>query len=305
MVGSSNTDLVARIGRFPSLGESLTGTDFAIGFGGKGANQAVMAARLGAHVSVVTRLGRDAFGEAYLAHYRAEGVDVAGVVLDDEAASGVTSIWVEEASGLNTMAYVPGANGRLSPADVRAAAGRIATADVLICQLEVPHETTLEAMTVAHEALPGGPLVLLNPAPVPPTPVPDALLAAADLLVVNEEEAAHFTGVAVASEAAAFAAARRLSERIGGPAIVTLGARGAVLAEPGAEPHALPAPSVRAVDTTGAGDAFVGCLATLLAEGLPLLEAVERTIRVAARTVERPGAQSSYPTRAEVADLLR
>ena len=126
MVGSSNTDLVARIDRFPTLGESLTGSDFSIGFGGKGANQAVMAARLGARVTVVTRLGRDAFGDAYLAHYRDEGVDVSGVARDDEAASGVTSIWVEAASGLNTMAYVPGANGRLSPADVRAAAGAIA-----------------------------------------------------------------------------------------------------------------------------------------------------------------------------------
>ena len=166
MVGSSNTDLVARIDRFPTLGESLTGSDFSIGFGGKGANQAVMAARLGARVTVVTRLGRDAFGDAYLAHYRDEGVDVSGVARDDEAASGVTSIWVEAASGLNTMAYVPGANGRLSPADVRAAAGAIAAADLLICQLEVPHEATLEAIAVAREvraggAWPRGPLVLV------------------------------------------------------------------------------------------------------------------------------------------------
>ncbi len=304
MVGSSNTDLVARIPRLPHLGECLTGTSFQIGFGGKGANQAVMAARLGAQVTVVTRLGRDTFGEAYVRHYQDEGVDTSHVVLDDTS-SGATLILVDEPTGLNTMAYVPGANGRLSPDDIAGAVDAIVSSEVLLCQLEVPVEATLEAFRVARRGGAGRrPLTVLNAAPVPGRPLPPELLELADILVANEEEAAFLVGSPVESLEETADAAAALASRWGCATVLTLGSRGVVRVEAGGVPRHVAAPVLQAVDTTGAGDAFVGSLGFLLASGDPLERAVERAVAIASLTVMRPGTQSSFPRRDDIREQL-
>lgn len=301
MVGSSNTDLVARIPRLPRLGECLTGSTFEIGFGGKGANQAIMAARLGARVAVVTRVGRDVFGDAYVRHYHDEGIETEHVAIDDARSSGATLILVDEPTGLNTMAFVPGANGALSPDDIAAARDAIASGDVLLCQLEVPVETTLEAFRVARTSpLEHHPLTLLNAAPVPGRALPPELLDLTDILVANEEEAEFLMGEPVESVGQAMAAAASLAERWACATVLTLGSRGVVHADRGAAPCHVAAPLLQAVDTTGAGDAFVGSLACLLAGGDPLPLAAERAVEVASLTVLRPGTQASYPTRDEV-----
>lgn len=304
MVGSSNTDLVARVPRLPHLGECLTGTSFETGFGGKGANQAIMAARLGASVTVVTRLGSDVFGEAYARHYRDEGIDTDHVVFDGARSSGVALILVDEPTGLNTMAYVPGANGGLAPADIRAAREPIVTSDVLLCQLEVPFESTQETFAIARGLDPPRPITILNAAPVPRDPLPGSMLDLADILVANEEEAEFLTGEPVDSTARALRAAEMLSDQWSCATILTLGPLGVVFADCGRPAQHLTAPSVQAADTTGAGDAFVGSFAYLLASGEALRPAVERAVQVASLTVQSRGSQASFPTRAEVLERL-
>ncbi len=304
MVGSSNTDLVARVPRLPHLGECLTGTSFETGFGGKGANQAIMAARLGARVSVVTRLGSDAFGEAYVRHYRDEGIDTEYVVFDESRSSGATLILVDEPTGLNTMAYVPGANGGLAPADIRAALEPIVTSDVLLCQLEVPFESTQETFAIARGLDPPRPITILNAAPVPRDPLPSSMMDLTDILVANEEEAAFLTGEPVDSTTRALRVAEMLNDQWSCATILTLGPLGVVFADRGRPAELLAAPTVQAVDTTGAGDAFVGSLSYLLAIGEALPLAVERAVQVASLTVQRSGSQASFPFRDEVLERL-
>jgi ribokinase len=305
MVGSSNTDLVARVPRLPHLGECLTGSSFNIGFGGKGANQAIMAARLGAHVAVVTRLGRDTFGEAYVRYYQEEGIDTRHIALDAGRSSGATLILVDEPTGLNTMAFVPGANGGLAVADVHAAREAITASDVLLCQLEVPIETTQASFRVAHEDGAGRrPMTILNVAPVPEGPLPGGLLELTDVLVANEEEAAYLVGRRLVSVDDTAAAAAELAARWGCAAVLTLGRGGAIHVDRGGTPRHVAAPVLQAVDTTGAGDAFVGSLGYLLATGQPLPLAVERAVGIASLTVMKPGTQASFPGRAEVRDAL-
>jgi ribokinase len=289
----------------PVQGETLTGSGFEIGFGGKGANQAIMAARLGARVTVVTRLGRDVFGDAYLRHLRQEGVDTRFVTIDPERHSGIALILVDEPTGLNAIAYLPGANGAVSPADGRAAREPIEAADVLLCQLEVPLEAVLEAFRIASAGS-GGPVTVLNvaPVPVPPEPLPEELLRLADILVANELEASYLSGTDARTRDDALTAATLLADRWSCAAIVTLGAGGVAWAEPGGSARHIAAPEVRAVDTTGAGDAFVGSLGYVVASGMPLDLAVERATAVATLTVLEHGAQSSFPDRALVRKRL-
>ena len=304
MLGSSNTDLVTRVSRLPQLGECLTGRRFQVNHGGKGANQAVLAARLGADVSVVTRLGSDIFGENYLRHYRDEGIETSHVVVDDTLPSGATLVMVDEDTGLNTMVYAPGSNGALSVEDVRAAREAIVTADVLLCQLEVPVVATLEAFRHALDVGDDGPLRILNAAPIPPGSLPDELLELADVLVVNEEEAAYFSSAPVDTVDDAMVVTQRLAERWRCTTILTLGERGAVASVAGADPWRQEVGKVQAVDTTGAGDAFVGALAFLLSSDTALPAAVRRACEIAAMTVLRDGAQPSYPTREYVRGAL-
>ena len=305
VVGSSNVDYVARAARLPKVGETVFGHTFLTSFGGKGANQAAMAARLGARVTMVSRIGRDGPGREVLENFRALGIDARHVTFDGSASTGVALIAVDD-QGRNLLVAVPGANRDLSPADVERAAGAIRAADVLVCQLEVPLETTLRALQIAREGEAAGRRVftLLNPAPLPDRPLPPELLGLADVVVPNETEAEKLTGLPVETLPQVEAAARRLLEMGAARVIVTLGGRGALLAVRGAGARHFPAVPVEAVDSTGAGDAFVGALAWLIGRGDELEGAVRRAGAIAAVSVTRPGAQVSYPRAEEIPHLL-
>ncbi|MFO7323926.1 MAG: ribokinase [Chloroflexota bacterium] len=302
MVGSCNVDLVARVPRTPAPGETLIGSSFKIGFGGKGANQAVMAARLGGDVTVVGRLGRDVFGEDTLRNFREQGINTDYVSFDDELSSGVAVITVDENTGQNSIVIVPGANYSLVPEGVRAAAPAIQSADVVLCQLEIRLDATLEAFRLAKTAEGRQPLTILNPAPA--AELPAELLALTDIIIPNELEAAALTGLPVTTAEQAEAAARALQQRGPRNVIITLGSQGALYVEGDAPARHVAAQAVKAVDTTGAGDAFVGSLAVLLGEGRSLAQAVEQASAIATRSVLQHGTQSSFPQRAEVADIL-
>jgi ribokinase len=295
-VGSANVDLAFRAACLPRPGETLTGSTFQLAFGGKGANQAVAAARLGARAGLVARVGQDLFGRQLRQHFLAEGLDCTHVTTDPSQPSGVASITVDD-QGRNCILVVAGANGRLAPADVRAAADAIGTARILLCQLEVPVATTHAALQIARAA---GVTTVLNPAPA--APLADDLLALADLCVPNETEAERLTGLAVTNHAQAEAAARQLQARGAKTVLVTLGAQGVLVVEQ--QVRHVPGLSVQAVDTTGAGDAFIGGLAVFLAEGLALEQATARACAVAALSVTRLGAQAALPTRAELESFL-
>jgi ribokinase len=285
-------DLVTRVSRLPTAGETLHGKSFAIGYGGKGGNQAVMAAKLGAKVTLVTRVGRDDFGDAAMANYRSFGLDLRYVRQDALHATGVAPIFVDDAAE-NCIVIVAGANSALTPADVHIAAQAITSAGVVVCQLEIPLETVQSALALARTA---GIPTILNPAPA--AAVPDALWALTDIAVPNESEAALLTGLPVDDDAQAERAARALLAR--GPRVVvlTLGRRGSLVVTSGETVHVAPLEEVRAVDTTGAGDAFVGTLAVCLAAGLTVVDAAHRANLVAGLSVTRAGTQTSFPDRA-------
>lgn len=299
MVGSSNTDLIARVPRLPTPGETLHGHSFRVGFGGKGANQAVMAARLGAQVTVVTKLGRDTFGEETLFNFRQQDIDTSHVLFDDTAASGVALIAVDENNGQNSIVIVRGANDALTPDDVRAASAAITDAQLVLCQIEIPLATTHEAFRIAREA---NVRTILNPAPA--APLPGDLMPLTDILIPNEVEIEMLVAYKVEDDRQLIEAARALQAR--GPQIivVTLGSRGVVVVNGEQEPEWIAAEKVKAVDTTGAGDAFVGSFAYLLASGRPVDDAARRATAIATRSVLKPGTQSSFPTREQVAGLL-
>jgi ribokinase len=297
VVGSANVDLVFRAARLPGTGETVAAHRFAEGCGGKGANQAVMAARLGAGVCLVGRVGADSFGRLLLSNLRTNGVDTAFVGIDAERPTGVAAVVVDD-EGRNCIVVADGANGGLTPDDVRAAADSVRAARILLCQLETPLETTLEAFRIARAA---GVRTLLNPAPA--KPLPDELLRLTDLCVPNETEAALLTGIATDTPQAAAAAAQSLRRRGPRAVIVTLGERGCLVDEGGGAEHFAARPVV-AVDSTGAGDAFLGALAAALARGISLREALPLAGAAATLSVTRPGAQASFPTLAEINAFL-
>lgn len=299
MVGSAMTDLVARVPRLPQAGETLIGSSFMLGFGGKGSNQAVMAARLGAEVSVVARLGRDTFGDSYLKNYQEQGINTDFVRLDDMAASGIAMISVDEVTAENSIVIVPGANDRLSARDVERAAPAIQSAQVLICQLETPIGASLAAFGIAREA---GVLTVLNPAPA--RDLPAELLGLTDIFVPNEVEAAMIANRPITSVADAQVVAGEFLNLGPRQVVITMGARGVVMQERAGAAIHLPAPQVQAVDTTGAGDAFVGSLATFLALDFSLETAVERSVQIASLSVQKAGTQTSFPYAKEVAAWL-
>lgn len=293
VVGSSNTDMVVKCSHLPRPGQTVTGGTFVMVPGGKGANQAVAAARLGAQVTFVARVGSDSFGQAAIAGYRAEGIDTTYIVHDPESHTGVALIIVDE-HGENLIAVASGANHRLGPEDVRRAKAAIVAADVLLVQLEIPLAAVEEAVRLARES---GVPVILNPAPA--VPLPDELLRQITYLTPNESEAEGLTGLPVRDETTAAAAAAELRRRGAEYVIITLGPRGALVVGPQGQ-TLVPAYQVSAVDTTAAGDAFSGALAAAVARKIPLAEAVEYATKAAAISVTRMGAQPSLPTHAEV-----
>ncbi|MFB7598432.1 ribokinase [Streptomyces sp. NPDC056160] len=290
VVGSANADLVIGVERRPAAGETVLGSDLAVHPGGKGANQAVAAARLGARTALLARVGDDAHGRLLLDAQRAAGVDPAGVLVGG-APTGVALITVDP-SGDNSIVVSPGANGRLTPEDVRGAAGLLGASRVVSAQLEVPLETVVEAVRHLAE----GSRFVLNPSP--PRPLPQELLDACDPLIVNEHEAKVILGGADAGDDPEDWA-RALLARGPRSVVVTLGGEGALVAS--AEGVArVPSVKVDAVDTTGAGDAFTAALAWRLGAGASLREAAAYAARVGAAAVTKRGAQESYPTAAEV-----
>ncbi len=297
VIGSANTDLVVQVLRMPAPGETILGGKFMTAAGGKGANQAVAAARLGGKVTFVARVGNDTFGEESLAGYVAAGVDVRHVVRDAEAASGVALICVDAAAE-NSIVVAPGANDRLSVEDVERAEAEIAAADFVVLQLEVPISTVCRAAEVAQAH---GVKVILNPAPA--AEVPDELLRRCYLLTPNRNECARLTGLPVNNAADAKHAADALRRRGVRNVVVTLGSEGSLICgETVCERVA--ARRVEAVDTTAAGDVYNGALAVALSEGRSLVEAARFATAASAIAVTRMGAQTSVPTRAEVEALL-
>jgi len=297
VVGSSNTDMVVKGRRLPAPGETVSGGQFVLAAGGKGANQAVAAARLGADVTLVARVGRDIFGDQALENYRKEGIRADYVFRDPDRATGIALILVDQ-QGENLISVASGANHALTPADVDQAAEPIRAAQVVLLQLEIPLETVCRAAEVAFAA---GVPVILNPAPA--APLPDGLLHRVAYLTPNESEAQHLSGVPVEDETSARQAAGRLLAAGARHVIITLGAKGALSAS-AAGARLVPTRRVRAIDTTAAGDAFNGGLAWALGCGLALDEAVERACLVGALSVTRLGAQPSLPTKAELDAFL-
>jgi len=293
VVGSANADLVIGVDRRPGPGETVLGSDLAVHPGGKGGNQAVAAARLGARTALLARVGDDAHGRLLLDAQRAAGVDTVGVLVGG-APTGVALITVDP-SGDNSIVVSPGANGRLTPDDIRAAGSLFHASRVVSAQLEIPLETVVE---VVRNLSPDSRFVL-NPSP--PRPLPTEVLAACDPLIVNEHEAKVLLGDAKVSEEPEDWARLLLAK---GPrsVVVTLGAAGALVASSDGVAR-VPSVQVEAVDTTGAGDAFTAALAWRLGAGEPLAEAAAYAARVGAAAVTRAGAQESYPTAAEVAAL--
>ncbi|NLH06354.1 MAG: ribokinase [Chloroflexi bacterium] len=297
VVGSLNMDLVVRAPRIPAPGETLLGGEFHTVPGGKGANQAVAAARLGARVSMVGRLGAADFATQLLANLEADGIDHSAVIQDASTTTGVALIVVAD-DGQNSIVVASGANMQVTPDDVDAAAETIAAADVLLLQLEIPLDAVQRAAEIAHEH---GVPVVLNPAPA--RDLPADLLSRVDVLIPNESETALLTGLPVDTRAELEAAARTLLGRGVGTAILTLGARGAMLAT-GSEVEIIPTFKVQPVDTTAAGDAFVAGFSVALAEGKPVAEAVRWGNAAGALAATRLGAQTSLPRRAELEQLL-
>ena len=290
VVGSANADLVIRVERRPAAGETVLGGDLAVHPGGKGANQAVAAARLGARTALLARVGDDAHGRLLLDSLRAAAVDTVGVLVGG-APTGVALITVDP-SGDNSIVVSPGANARLAPADIGAAVSLFLASRVVSAQLEIPLETVVQ---VVRNLSPDSRFVL-NPSP--PQPLPTEVLAACDPLIVNEHEARVVLGESCVSEDPVDWARLLLAK---GPrsVVVTLGAEGALVCDASGVTR-VPSVKVDAVDTTGAGDAFTAALAWKLGSGSDLAEAAAHAARVGAAAVTKRGAQESYPTAEEV-----
>ncbi len=297
VVGSFMTDLVARVPHWPRPGESVFASEFGIFRGGKGCNQAIAAARAGARVAMLGRLGADAYGDEFLAALAVEGIANAGIVRDAEEGTGI-AVPILDPSGENMIVVAPRANMRLRPQDVEAAAEALRGSRVLLLQMEVPVDASLTAARIVRE---GGGTVIWNVAPA--VPLPDAAMAQVDLIVVNEAEAAALSGCDTGDLGGCTAAARAIARRVS-TAIVTLGADGALYAA-GEVVRRLPGHVVPVIDTTGAGDAFCGALAAALARGEPVEEGIAAANAAGALSVGRLGAAPSLPEARAIAALRR
>ena len=304
VIGSLNADLVVRAPRFPAPGETIRGEDLVTVPGGKGANQAVAAARLGTDVAMIGRVGADSFGASLVENLKQNHVDATHVTRDMSAATG-TAVIVVDSHGQNSIVLSPGANAKVKPADVEPAsfsdpsAGSGQRVKLLLLQLEIPIETVVHAARLAKQ---NGVRVLLNPAPA--RELPDELLSNADYLLPNETELNLLAGKSVSDIASVETAARSLVTRGAKNVIVTLGANGALIVSKDATKH-IPSFKVNVVDTTAAGDAFIGGFAVALLNGKSLEDAVQYACACGALAVTKFGAQPSLPTKQEVEEFLK
>jgi ribokinase len=297
VVGSANIDLTTFTDDYPRPGETIFGREFSLGFGGKGANQAVAARKCGADVAMIARVGDDLFGEATLRNFKEAGIDTTHVTITPGVSTGVAPILVDS-SGQNRIIVVKGANDRLWPADIDAASDVLSAAKIIVLQLEVPLETVYHTLGFAHAR---GIKTILNPAPAQPLDVSAANLA--DYIIPNETEAEALSGIVVRDLASARESAARLLESGWRRVIVTLGANGSLLAGAEGTHHIAPF-EVKPVDTTGAGDAFIGSLAHFLSSGLDELEAISRANLYAALSTLSIGTQKSFVTSEEFGRVL-
>lgn len=293
VIGSANTDLITFADVFPRPGETLFGQNFDLGFGGKGANQAVAARLSGAEVLMVAKVGQDLFGEATIKNFASLGIDTTHVKIVADAPTGVAPIFVEP-NGQNRIIVVKGANDKLTPADVDAAAADLRRVNTIILQFEIPLATIYHTVRFAraHNIR-----CIVNPAPAVPSSLAD--LTGADYFIPNETEAELITGLPVQTLEQAATCAAALVQKGFRRVLLTLGARGALLADSTGHVH-VPPFAVTPVDTTGAGDAFIGSLSVFLAEGIPERDAVARASLYAALSTTRVGTQKSFPRRAEL-----
>jgi ribokinase len=291
VVGSTMIDMIAYSDRIPGPGETVVGQDFQMGFGGKGANQAVMARRLGAEVGIINCLGTDIFGDQTIENFESLGIDTRFVTRADGVSSGVAPIWVEP-SGTNRIICVPGANFAMGPDESAAAVEAAEAVDLVLAQFEMLQETAASAFRAGRAR---GAITVLNPAPAA-APLPE-LLAQTDWLVPNELEFADIATPIIGRRADAGRAqdVTDLAKALGLRVVVTIGEKGAALCRAGGEVEYIPPPAVQAVDTTGAGDAFVGAFCYGLAGGMSEDEAVRLGCACAALSVTKPGTQRSFP----------
>ncbi|MHC4739815.1 MAG: ribokinase [Planctomycetota bacterium] len=298
VVGSSNMDLVVKSERIPVTGETILGGDFVMVPGGKGANQAVAAARLGADVFFIAKLGDDIFGSQSLTNFKKVGINTAYVTQTKQAPSGVALINIDN-NGHNIIIVAPGANGILSPEDVKQAEPDIASSGALVAQLEIPLKTVEFAAEIAHKH--NVPFIL---DPAPARQLSAKLLSIVDVLTPNETEAQILTGIEVKDKDSAVTASKKMLESGIKAVILTMGAAGFLLAEAG-QTEFVPAKKVNPVDSTAAGDVFTGSLATGLAAGKTLLDAALFANHAAALSVTKIGAQSSIPALDQVKDFMK
>ncbi|MBN2290839.1 MAG: ribokinase [Pirellulales bacterium] len=289
VVGACNIDLISYVPRLPVLGETLHGDKFHMGFGGKGANQAVMAAKLGGDVAMVTKLGKDTFGENTLENFKRFGLNTTHVHFTNKAFSGVAPIAVDR-DGNNSIIIVTGANDLLTEDEIQAAGQTIAEAGVLVCQLEIPLEINISALKIAREK---SVFTIFNPAPARKE-LPPELFPLCDIFCPNESETELLTGMTVQTIEEAESAAKALLQKGPKTVLLTLGERGSLLVTKDGTKH-IPVEPVKAVDTTGAGDSFVGSLAYFLAGGRDIEDAVARANRIASISVQASGTQTSFP----------
>lgn len=295
VIGSANTDMVISAEHFPQPGETIIGFGFMTNHGGKGANQAVAAARLGGDTAFIGKVGNDSFGHSMIDMMRHEGINVSHLMVSPSEPSGVALITTNKA-GENTIVLDSGANAHLIPSDIVDAEEMLSQAGIILMQLESPIDTIVQAAAIGKKH---GAYVVLNPAPAPATPLPKELLESVDLLIPNETEAAYISELNAVSEKNAYSAIDSIRRLGVSDVIITLGNKGVCALLDGKKVN-IPAFKVKAVDTTAAGDTFCGALCVALSEGKDMIEAIRFGCKAASVSVTRRGAQMSMPRLSEL-----